>query len=214
VRSVATGLAAALNYGLAYRIGFHPWEDAQRQTAFVDSISALVRREEVGNPPYGPALDLGTGSGVWAVWLAQRGWQVTAVDIVESALQRAQQRVDDAGVDVRIMFGDVTDLRSAGAGAGFRLLLDTGTFHGLSDSQRAAMAREVSSVAGPGATLLMLAWDPRRRGPLPRGADKNRVEAAFRDWVVTDEGPTGFSAPPPVELLLRPHERWYRISRN
>ena len=37
------------------------------------------------------------------------------------------------------MQGDVTALADAGLGSGFRLLLDTGTFHGLSDEQREAM---------------------------------------------------------------------------
>jgi SAM-dependent methyltransferase len=203
-----------MRYGLAYRIGFHPWEDAQRQAPFVESITALVGREEGASPPHGKALDLGTGSGIWAVWLAQRGWEVTAIDVVDKALQRAQRRVREAGVDVRILPGDVTDLRSAGAGSGFRLLLDTGTFHGLNDPQRASMGREVTEVAAPNATLLMLAWEPTRRGPLPSGADRHDLEAAFPGWEVSDQGPTGFSAPPPVELLLRPRERWYRLRRS
>jgi hypothetical protein len=43
--------------------------------------------------------------------------------------------------------------------------LDFGLFHDeLSDEQRAAMGREVSAVAVPGATLLMVAWAPGRRG--------------------------------------------------
>lgn len=55
----------------------------------------LVEQEEEGRePPYGPALDLGTGSGVRGVQLAKRGWQVTGVDIVEKALTRARERVD------------------------------------------------------------------------------------------------------------------------
>ena len=200
-----------MNHELAYRIRFHPWEDAQRQPAFVPSISALVEREEDARPPHGMALDLGTGSGIWAVWLAQRGWQVTAVDNVEKALERARDRVSNAGVDVRVVHADVADLRSAEVGSGFRLFLDTGTFHGLSPADRAAMAGQVTAIAAPGATLLMLAWSPRRRGPLPRGADRDDLEAAFPGCEITDHGPTGFHAPPPVRLLTRPDERWYRI---
>jgi methylase of polypeptide subunit release factors len=41
----------------------------------------LVARDEAGRePPYGPALDLGTGSGDWGVQLAKRGWRVTGVE--------------------------------------------------------------------------------------------------------------------------------------
>lgn len=203
-----------MNYQLAYRIGFHPWEDAERQPAFVQSISALLDREEAGSPPHGPALDLGTGSAIWALWLAQRGWQVTAVDLVEKALERARERLHEAGVDVRVMQGDVTKLQPAGIGISFRLFLDTGTFHGLDRSQRMEMGEHVTAIATEGATLLMLAWAPRRRGPLPHGADRADLEAAFPGWEITDEGPTGFHAPKPVQLLMRPDERWYRLKRG
>ena len=81
-----------MNYRLAYRIGFHPWEDAEKHAPFVEKLSALLEEEERGlQPPYGAALDLGTGSGIWAMWLAERGWSVTGVDGVEVALRRARE---------------------------------------------------------------------------------------------------------------------------
>jgi hypothetical protein len=61
-----------MNYELAYRIGFHPWEDAEEEPGFVERIFELVAREENGHgPPYGRALDVGTG--IWGVELAKRG---------------------------------------------------------------------------------------------------------------------------------------------
>jgi SAM-dependent methyltransferase len=203
-----------MNYELAYRIGFHPWEDAEAHLPFTDKISELFDREESGRePPYGPALDLGTGSGIWGVQLAKRGWQVTGVDFVERALRRARDRVTNAGVDLRLLQGDVTALRAAGVGSGFKLVLDTGTFHGLTGDQREAMGREVSAVAASDATVLMIAW-PKRRRPLIRGVSRSEIEAAFPGWTVTDVGASHFQAPKPIELLLRPDERWYRLRRE
>jgi len=81
-----------MNYELAYRIGFHSREDAE---PFVERLSELVTGEEEGRrPPYGAALDLGTGSGSWALHLARRGWSVTGVDLVEKALARAREQWD------------------------------------------------------------------------------------------------------------------------
>ena len=99
-------------------------------------------------------------------------------------------------------------------GTGFRLVLDTGTFHGLTAAQREAMGREVSAVAAPDATVLLIAWAPKRRGPLPRGVSRGEVEAAFPGWDVIDVGDSGFEAPKPVELLMKPEERWYRLRQR
>jgi cyclopropane fatty-acyl-phospholipid synthase-like methyltransferase len=171
-------------------------------------------REEKGRVmPYGPALDLGTGSGIWGIHLAKRGWQVTGIDIVEKALRRARDRVQQAGVEMRLVHGDVTDLRAAGIGDGFRLVLDTGTFHDLNDTNRAAMGREVGAITVSDATVLLLVW-PKRRRPLIRGANRNEVEAAFPGWKVTDVTPSQFRLPKILDLLLRPDEHWYRLRRE
>lgn len=203
-----------MNYRLAYAIGFHPWEDAATEEDFVKKISELFDREEAGREaPYGTALDLGTGSGIWGIELAKRGWDVTGVDFAEKALQRAHQRVNEAGVEMRLIHGDVTDLRGTDIGTGYRLLLDTGTFHGLDEEQQRAMGREIDAVAGIDATVLLLVW-PRRKRPLIRGADRHEVEAAFPGWEVTDVEPSFFQLPKPLELILRPDEHWYRLRRE
>jgi len=203
-----------MNYRFAYRIGFHPWEDAATDLPFVEKVSELFDREERGRePPYGLALDLGTGSGIWGIRLASRGWQVTGVDLVAKALRRAHERVQNAGVEMRLVHGDVTALQAAGIGHGFRLVLDTGTFHDLNSSQREAMGREVSAIAAPDATVLLLVW-PKRRRPLIRGASRSEIEAAFPGWKVTDVESSHFRLPKLLELLLKPDEHWYRLRRE
>jgi Methyltransferase domain len=203
-----------MNYKLAYALGIHPWEDLAEHPPFAGKLLELVSREEAGHePPYGPALDLGTGSAVWGVQLAKRGWHVTGVDLVEKALHRARERVEEADVEMRLVHGDVTALRQAAVGTGFRLVLDTGTFHGLSDAERQAMGREVSAITAPNATVLLDCFAPRRRGPLPRGASRAAVEAAFPGWAVTDVEDAG-TAPDALARLFKFDERFYRLRRN
>jgi hypothetical protein len=203
-----------MNYRLAYAIGFHPWEDLAEHPPFAERLLGLVARDENGDgPPYGPALDVGTGSGVWGVQLATRGWAVTGVDMVEKALRRARKRADEAAVEMRLVHGDVTALRAADVGSDFRLVVDTGTFHGLDESQRAAMGREVSAVAAEDATLLLDCFTPRRRGPLPRGASRAEVERAFPDWEVTDVV-VADTDPDPIARVFRFDERFYRLRRS
>ncbi len=110
------------------------------------------------------------------------------------------------------MRGDVTALGDAGLGSGYRLLLDTGTFHGLSDEQREAMGRGLSAVAAEDATLLLDCFAPRRRGPLPRGASRADVERAFPGWEITDVE-VADSEPDALARLFRFDERFYRLRR-
>ena len=201
-------------YKLFYRLGFHPWEDLAEHPPFAEKLSELFAREESGRePPYGPALDLGGGSAVWAVQLAKRGWQVTSIDIVDKALERAGERVREADVDVRVMHADATALREAEVGSGFRLVLDTGTFHGLTDGQRTAMGREIAAVAADDATVLVDCFAPRRRGPLPRGASRSDVEMAFPDWGITDIE-VADTEPDAIARLLKFDEHFYRLRRR
>lgn len=203
-----------MNYRFAYAVGFHPWEDAEHEPGFVEKITELFAREEMDRErPYGAALDLGCGSGIWGVELAKRGWQVTGIDNVEKAIGRAQQRIDNAGVDMRVIKGDVTALRDAAVGTDFRLVLDSGTFHDFDETARLAMGREVDAIAAQDATVFLLVW-PKRIRPLIRGATRQEVEEAFPQWQITDIERSGFVLPKPLELLLRPDEHWYRLRRR
>ncbi len=165
-----------MNYRIMYALGITPWERmAHPQAPVGEQISRLFAREESDRQqPFGRALDVGCGSGIWAVKLAQRGWDVTGIDFVSKAVRRARKRAEEAGVDANFVQGDATTL-TAGVGDGFRFILDFGCFHdALTDEQRAAEGREVTAVAAADAALLMIAWTPVRRRMLPRGAKPER----------------------------------------
>jgi SAM-dependent methyltransferase len=70
----------------------------------------------------GRALDLGTGEGRHAVWLAALGWQVTAVDFSAVGIERARQGAREVGVEVDWVVADVRDWQPAAA-ATFDLVL-------------------------------------------------------------------------------------------
>jgi hypothetical protein len=139
---------------------------------------------------------------------------VTGVDFVPKALRRGRERASEAGVDVELVEGDVTDLGSTGVGSGFRLLLDFGCFHDeLTDEQRNDEGREATAVADPGAAFLMMAWKPARRGPLPRGASPEQIQAAFPEWtLIEDEAMETPSGAP--GYVRRAEPRFYRLRRK
>jgi SAM-dependent methyltransferase len=200
-------------YKVSYRVGFHPWEDLAEHKPFADTLVGLFEREEQGQgPPYGKALDMGCGSATWGVRLAARGWQVTGVDNVPTAVARAQERIREAGVDMRVVLGDVTQLPGS-VGSGYDLVVDTGTFHGLTPAQRLDMGREVTRIATEEATVILDCFAPRRRGPLPRGCTQADVEAAFPAWQITDALDAD-TDPDPIARVCKFNEVFYRLRRR
>ena len=63
----------------------------------------------VADLPPGRALDLGAGEGGDSIWLAERGWTVTAVDISATALARAKAAAHSRGLTERVTW-QVADL--------------------------------------------------------------------------------------------------------
>ena len=203
----------SLFYRIFYGLGITPWEDDSPQGPAATQIATLFAREEAGlEPPFGPALDLGCGSGIWSVRLAERGWRVTGVDVIPTAIRRARERAGAAGVAVQFVEGDVTQLRTAGVGSGFRFVLDFECFNHVNEAQRKSVGREVSAVSAPDATMLMLVWAPGRRGPLPPGASRVDIQAAYPDWnIISDDG---YAARSSLPWWLRTVDlRFYRLAR-
>ncbi|GAA1664716.1 class I SAM-dependent methyltransferase [Fodinicola feengrottensis] len=113
----------------------------------------LVR--EVESLSAGRALDLGCAEGADAIWLAQRGWQVTAVDISETALKRAVVRAADAGVPG--ITWERWDL-SQSFPEGLFDLVSAQFFHspvGL-DQNRVKTLRRAAEAVAPGGVLLIV----------------------------------------------------------
>jgi hypothetical protein len=134
------------------------------------------------------------------------------VDAVPLALSRAAERARPAAVTVRWVRGDVTELEDLELGDDHTLLLDFGCFHGLTDPQRGGAAAGMSKLAAPGATLLLFAFEPGRRGPAPRGLDAAELRDRFPGWELT-------ATRPATEVQLKGPLRnarpsWYRLIKQ
>ncbi|MEP7354857.1 MAG: class I SAM-dependent methyltransferase [Acidobacteriota bacterium] len=174
-----------LAFGVMYRLGFTPWDGHRLPSA----LTEMVEGEQAVSP--GKALDIGCGTGDMSIYLAKHKWDVTAMDFVDAALDRARAKTDSAGVKVHYLRADVTKLSESQVGTGFDLILDGGCLHGLTDPQRQAYVREVSGVARTGTRLILLGFaEGKRRGPT--GFNQPEVERRFASgWrllsaVVTD----------------------------
>ena len=76
------------------------WDVRYRESGLVWSPgpNQFVEAELADVPP-GRALDLGAGEGRNAIWLAEQGWQVTAVDFSQAGLDKGRSRAGDLSVD-------------------------------------------------------------------------------------------------------------------
>ena len=111
--------------------------------------------DEIGSLRPGRALDLGSGDGRNAIWLASQGWQVTAVDFSQVALDRGRALATARGVRVEWRLADLLEW-SPGVG---RFDLVTLFFiHLPPDERRDVYARAAAAVA-PGGTLLIVGHD-------------------------------------------------------
>lgn len=79
------------------------WEELYRARRHTASGHVNPLLAEIAEPlPPGAALDLGCGAGGDTLWLARRGWRVTAVDISAAAVDRVRERAGELGVGDRV----------------------------------------------------------------------------------------------------------------
>lgn len=138
------------------------WEGMYRSRSAVWSgrPNAQLLAEAGGLSP-GTALDVGCGEGADAIWLAQRGWQVTAVDISTTALLRAEAHAAEASADVRGRIRWVhADVTSGPAPAHASYDLVSAQFVHPPSGQREALHRRLAEAVSPGGTLLVVGHHP------------------------------------------------------
>jgi len=103
----------------------------------------------------GTALDVGCGEGADAVWLAERGWRVTGVDVSETAIRRATDAAGDRGLGERVRFvsGDAGDALPDGR---FDLVTASFLHSWEQDFPRFDLLREAAARVAPGGRLLVI----------------------------------------------------------
>jgi len=129
------------------------WEERYGERERVWSGRVNARLAEVADAlTPGRALDLGCGEGADAVWLAERGWHVTAVDISQTALERAASEANARNVAVDFQRHDLTETFPAGVFD----LVSAQFLHSRVPMDRAKLLRRAADAVAPGGILLIV----------------------------------------------------------
>jgi SAM-dependent methyltransferase len=109
---------------------------------------------EAADLPPGTALDAGSGEGGDALWLAERGWRVTAVDFSAVALERGAARARERGVEDLIEWRHEDLNVWTPPAAGFDLV--SAHYLHATWSDRPGMFAGLAAAVAPGGTLLVV----------------------------------------------------------
>jgi len=110
---------------------------------------------EVETLPPGRALDLACGEGRNAVWLAERGWDVTGVDFSNVGLDKARGLADARGVSVHWELADVTEYLPAPESFGLVIVM----YLHLPEAARRVAFRHAAAAVAAGGSLLVVGHD-------------------------------------------------------
>ncbi len=177
---------------------------------------------EVEGLPAGTALDVGAGEGADAIWLARRGWRVTAVDLSPVALERAGAHAAEAGPEVagRIDWQQ-RDILEWEPPAGRYDLVSTQYLH-LPPALRRPFFERLAASVRPGGTLLVVGHHPSDlqtsvpRPPMPELFFTGEEVAAALDgpeWEVVVDAAVPYEVEDPDGRLVVVHDTVFRARR-
>ncbi len=142
------------------RMDSHAWNQRYADSELVWSAAPNIWVEQLTQDlPPGKALDVAAGEGRNALWLAARGWHVTAVDFSAVALQRAaslaKQRLGDDARNLLTLEADVETWVPPARSYDLVLVV----YLHLPPHQRSAVMSAAAQAVAPGGRLLVVGHD-------------------------------------------------------
>jgi len=177
------------NWDAAYtRDAPAPWDIQRPQPA--------IRRLADEGRLTGELLDSGCGTGEHALLAAACGARVLGVDLSPVAIERAQKKAEDRGLDARFEVGDMLTVPLPETA--FDVVIDSGVFHGFDDDDRRRYVERLRKALRPGGRCYLLSFSDRQPGDWgPRRVARHEIINAFaRGWVVQRIEPIIFEINP------------------
>ncbi|MFB2923965.1 class I SAM-dependent methyltransferase [Aerosakkonema funiforme] len=135
-----------------------PWFNADLDPDLEQALTKL-------NLQAGTVLDLGTGPGTQAIALAQRGFKVTGTDLSPTAVQKAEEKAKEKGLNI---IWKQDDILNSKLDEQFDFVFDRGCFHVFTADLRQDYLRAVDKSIEPNGYLFLKCFshkEPRDAGP-------------------------------------------------
>ena len=162
-------------WDLAYRSGA-PWDSGLP----ADELIELVQSSRLNA---GRVLDIGCGTGTNVLFLAERGFDASGIDISRVAIKRAVAKARERSLKCSFYLLDFTETEAVSKTfSTFDILLDVGCLHSLSARDREMYVDSLKLISRPGSLYLL--WCFLRGRPWaygPPGVDEQEVERRLSD---------------------------------
>ena len=148
MRSYTHSVTPHRSWNDSYASGELPWDTGQPEPLLVEFITS-------GGVTPGATLEIGTGTGTNAIWMAERGFDVLGVDVAPLAVERAQAKLGES--TLRCRFATMDILAAPVTGGPFQFVFDRGCFHVFDEQgEREMFASRVAAALAPGGVWLSL----------------------------------------------------------
>ncbi|MDH5794643.1 MAG: methyltransferase domain-containing protein [Candidatus Bathyarchaeota archaeon] len=148
-----------------------PWELGKPRNILVEVV-------ESGQVAPGRALDACCGAGSNPIFLAKKGFHVTALDISDKAVEFARKKAHAIGADMDLLVGNFLKL-PFGSGT-FDFIFDFGCFHHVQVGDRTIFIEGVHRVLKLGATYLLVCFSDKN-GPAWNHFSREKIAELFQD---------------------------------
>jgi cyclopropane fatty-acyl-phospholipid synthase-like methyltransferase len=181
-----------------------PWHREEPSAVLKAAVEARAGR--------GRALDLGCGAGVFSVWLAQQGFEVTGLDLFAEATAMARERASAAGVELELVRTDLFDYAPARR---FSLVFDSGCLHSLVGGNLTTYKELLLRWLEPGGDFVLEHWGKRHlldwRPIGPRRRSQATIERLFApELALKRTETTDFETPLPFGPVVRGEGYWFQ----
>ncbi|MEE4186101.1 MAG: class I SAM-dependent methyltransferase [Gammaproteobacteria bacterium] len=136
----------------------YDWAKSWQDLPWSHDEATLFLAEICARKPAGRALDIGCGAGTDSVFLAQQGWDVTALDFMPKALEFTKQRAAAENVSVTAVEADIAEWEPPHT---YDLVLDHGLLHNMDPMRHAAYRACILKALAPRGDFILLHWHPR-----------------------------------------------------